>query len=121
MALEHMSKKSPGDLTTAKEVAEQCHAPFDATARVMQIMAQNGWLRSEQGASGGYKLLTNLSAISMHDLIEIIEGPPRITKCIQLEACDIQKSCNIISPMQKLNEKLSRFYKNLSIKEVLMR
>ncbi len=31
-----------GELTTAKEVSDSFHTPFDATARVMQQMAQEG-------------------------------------------------------------------------------
>ena len=60
MALKHMSLKGPGELTSAKEVADRYRTPFDATARVMQMMAARGLLRSEQGAQGGYQLSREL-------------------------------------------------------------
>ena len=122
MALKHMSRKMPGELTSAKEVSGSYQAPFDATARVMQMMAQRGLLKSEQGAAGGYQILKDLSKVTLHDLIDIIEGPTSIAKCIhQEEPCELQSSCNIMSPVQALNQKLVEFYKNLSLKELLFK
>lgn len=121
MALKHMSHKTPGELTSAKEVAEAYHAPFDATARVMQLMAQKGWLRAEYGASGGYQITKDLARLSLQDLIETIEGPTKLTKCMQEEICESQKSCNIISPIEHLNQKLNEFYKGVTLRELLTR
>ncbi|MEZ0392233.1 MAG: Rrf2 family transcriptional regulator [Pseudobdellovibrionaceae bacterium] len=122
MALKHMSRKTSGELTSAKEVSDSYQAPFDATARVMQIMAQNGILKSEQGVNGGYQITKDLSKVTLQDLIEVIQGPTQIAKCIHKEeACELQSSCNIISPVQTLNQKLNDFYKNLTLKELLVK
>ena len=120
MALKHMSQKMPGNLTTAKEVSESYHAPFDATARVMQLMAQQGWLRSEQGAFGGYQITKDLSRVTLLDLLNTIQGPTKIAKCMNKgSSCEVQTSCNIISPIQTLNSRLNDFYRSLSIRDVL--
>lgn len=125
MALKYMSKKIPGELTTAKEVSDSFRTPFDATARVMQQMAQKGGiLRSEYGASGGYQITKDLAKVSIQDLIDIIEGPTALVKCLHKEGeegrCDIKDTCNILSPVKYLNQKLSDFYKGISLKEVLL-
>ena len=122
MALKYMSQKIPGELTSAKEVSDAFHTPFDATARVMQQMASKGGiLRAEYGASGGYQITKDLAKISMHDLVEIIEGTTALVKCLHKEApCEIQGTCNIVSPVTTLNQKLIEFYKGLSLKELLV-
>lgn len=121
MALKFMSQKIPGELTSAKEVSENLNTPFDATARVMQIMAQNSLLRSEHGANGGYQITKDLGKISLHELVEIIEGPTALVKCVLKEnPCDIQSKCNIVSPITNLNQKMNEFYKNVSLKELLI-
>ena len=120
MALKYMSQKMPGELTTAKEVSETFHTPFDATARVMQVMAQKNWLRSEQGALGGYQLTKDLSKLNIQDLIEMIEGRTAVARCLHKQSpCEIQSSCNIISPVANINTKLSEFYQNLNLKDLL--
>jgi Rrf2 family protein len=123
MALKYMSKKIPGELTTAKEVSDAFHTPFDATARVMQQMAsaKHGLLRAEYGANGGYQITKDLARISIHDLLEIIEGPTALVKCLHKEEpCDIQETCNIVSPLTQLNNRLTDFYKSVSLKELLL-
>lgn len=120
IALKHMSLKGPGELTSAKEVADRYRTPFDATARVMQMMAANGLLRSEQGAQGGYQLSRELEGVSMHHLIEMIQGPTAVAKCMGNEdACEIQGTCNITKPVLSLNKKLDEFYKNLDLGELI--
>ncbi len=120
MALKYMSQKTPGELTTAKEVSEAFHTPFDATARVMQVMVQKNWLRSEQGATGGYQLTKDLLKLNMQDLIEIIEGRTAISRCLQNQsACEIQTTCNIVSPIASINLKLNEFYQNINLKDLL--
>lgn len=122
MALKHLCAKVPGERTTAKEVSESYHSPFDATARVMQVMAQKGWLKSEYGAFGGYQLSKDLSKVSLLDLMNVIQGPSPIAKCIyrdKVEPCEIQDKCNIISPIHSLNTRLSNFYSSVSIQELL--
>ncbi|MGZ3785263.1 MAG: RrF2 family transcriptional regulator [Bdellovibrio sp.] len=122
MALKYMSQKIPGELTSAKEVSDAFHTPFDATARVMQQMAQKGGiLRAEYGASGGYQITKDLAKLSIQDLIEIIEGPTALVKCLHKEGpCEIQETCNIVSPISHLNERLTDFYKSLSLKDLLV-
>jgi Rrf2 family nitric oxide-sensitive transcriptional repressor len=122
MALKYMSQKIPGELTTAKEVSDSFHTPFDATARVMQQMTQRGSiLRAEYGVNGGYQINKDLAKISIQDLIEIVEGPTALVKCLHKEdPCEIQDTCNILSPVSLLNQRLTEFYKNLSLKELLI-
>lgn len=122
MALKYMSQKIPGELTSAKEVSEAFHTPFDATARVMQQMAQKGgFLRAEYGANGGYQITKDLAKVSIHDLVEVIEGPTALVKCLHKEApCEIQGTCNIVSPITNLNHKLTDFYKSVSLKDLLV-
>jgi Rrf2 family transcriptional regulator, nitric oxide-sensitive transcriptional repressor len=122
MALKHMSRKMPGELTSAKEVSDSYQAPFDATARVMQLMAQSGILRSSPGAQGGYQITKDLAKVTLHDLMELIQGPTQIAKCLHKEEpCEIQSSCNIVSPVHTLNQKLNDFYKNVTLKELLFK
>ncbi len=122
MALKYMTGKIPGELTSAKEVSDNFKTPFDATARVMQMMAQKGLLRAEYGASGGYQISKDLSRVSVHDLVQIIDGPTALVKCLHKtdEPCEIQGTCNIVSPVTQLNKKLTEFYRGLSLKELLI-
>jgi Rrf2 family protein len=120
MALKVMAGKRPGELTSAKEVVEQTGCPFDATARVLQQLAQKEILRSEQGAHGGYVLVRDLGKVSLYDLMQIVLGPVAVAKCLQdPHGCDLTHTCNIISPVSLFNRRLNEFYQGLSVGELL--
>jgi Rrf2 family protein len=117
-----MRSKAPGERTTVKEIAAQYGCPTDVTARVLQALAGKAVLNSEQGAHGGYMIAKDLSRVSFYELLEMILGPMGVAKCLQESqegACDLRNTCNIISPIQLLNRKLSDFYRSLSVAELI--
>jgi Rrf2 family protein len=122
LALKYMSQKTPGQLTTAKEIAEKLGCPYDATSRVLQIMAANGILKSEHGSQGGYMIVRDLSKVNFLLLNEIILGPVEVAKCLQKEGdseCELLSSCNIMAPVKNLNAKLNVFFKEIPLAQIL--
>lgn len=120
MALKFMLGKLPGQLTQVKEVCECTGAPFDATSRVMQLMSHKGILKSEQGAHGGYQIVKDLSKVSFYELCGVVLGPVNIVKCVNSEnPCDLYETCNIKSPLFNLNQKITEFYKTVTVLELL--
>ncbi len=121
MALKIMAEKRPGELTTAKEIAESMGSPFDATARVLQKMAQHRILKSEHGAHGGYVLVRDLSGVSLLELSELILGTVKAAKCLQSAGeCELKGRCNIHSPISILNRKQEEFYRGITLGELLL-
>lgn len=121
IALRHMSTKAPGQLTSAKEICAIYNTPFDPTSRVLQIMVQHEIVRAEQGAHGGYQILRDLSKLSLYEMTQIIEGPIQIVNCFHgnYSHCDITASCNVISPMLNLNEKIAALFKTINVQELI--
>ena len=121
MALKYMGNKSAGDLTSAKEICEVYQTPFDPTARVLQIMAQNHILRAEQGAHGGYQIVMDLSRVSLRALSDMIIGPIEITNCAQGDdsQCAISETCQIMEPMVALNRQVERFFDTVTVESLI--
>ena len=120
MALKHMSAKVPGELTSAKEVVGSTGVPFDATARVMQQMANRGLLRSEQGAHGGYVIMRDLTKVSLFELYEMILGKLETARCVgEGKGCELETNCNIQSPMNLLHRRMTDFYRGVVLSDLL--
>jgi Rrf2 family protein len=120
IALKHLNIKNDGALTSAKEISTQYNISFDVVSRVLQALNQAGIVKSIQGVQGGYHLLMNLSEVSLYRLIEVIEGPLMLVKCINnVESCELVSSCNIVSPVAILNDKIIEFYKTITILDLL--
>ena len=122
IVLQHLSHQPQGQLTTVKEVCDKYRAPFEVVAKVMQQLSNKKILKSEQGAHGGYLVQCDLSKFSFFDLVEIIEGPVGLVKCLHNEKapqCELFSNCNIVSPLSFLNERLIQFYQDLTLTDLL--
>lgn len=121
IALKHMSTKSPGQLTSAKEICGLYQTPFDPTSRVLQIMAQNGILNAEQGAKGGYQIIKDLSKISARELSDMIIGPIKITNCAHddFSECAISSKCLISGSMVNLNESIQNLFSTIMVGDLI--
>lgn len=119
MVLKHMNAKNLEDLTTAREICDKYNIPFDTTAKVMQQMNTYGFFNSHKGVKGGYSLKINLKNISYLELVQLVEGKKATIDCM-MDKCTLLNSCNIVSPMKKLNEHLMYFFKGLTLDELLV-
>ena len=119
IALKFMHDASPGQIIAAREICADKNLPFDATSRVMQKLARKEILKSNQGTKGGYQLVADLSRVSVYDFMESAVGPVELAKCLNVNSsCKLVGSCNIISPMTTLNNKLIEFYKSINLRDL---
>ncbi len=104
MALMHLAQQE-GSCST-REMAAGYGMPQDLLAKVLQKLAREGLVVSHQGTKGGYQLARAADAINVVQVIEIVEeGPLALTQCLtELGACDQFDTCNIKSPLQRLND-----------------
>lgn len=122
IALKYMSSKFAGQITTVKEICTATGVPFDATSRVMQLMVRSKILKAEIGAGGGYMLVRDLSKISFLEIVELVTGKIKVVRCASnAGGCEILSSCNVVSPLRELNNKLIQFYGDLTVADLLKR
>jgi len=121
IALKYMSRKTPGQLTSAKEICDLYHAPFDPTSRVLQIMAQQGLLHAEQGAHGGYQISKDLGKVTLGNLSRMITGPIKIASCFSgnYSHCELNGSCSVIGPMLNLNERIVGMFDEIDVADLI--
>jgi Rrf2 family protein len=119
-ALKHMANKKSSQLSSAKEICTKYSIPFDPTARVLQLMAQKGVLKVEQGAHGGYSLQGDLKALSVYELSQMVVGGLAVTDCAaEKGACDRLDQCVLKGAMAKLNTKVVNAFKDVMVSEMI--
>lgn len=117
--VDKQSSEDKNRLTSAREVCDQFNIPFDTTAKVMQLMNSAGILDSTKGVKGGYFLKADLASISYLELSELIEGKQFAMDCVKMK-CSLIETCNITTPVNRLNQYLSLFFQDLSLKDLLI-
>ncbi|MBF0569351.1 MAG: Rrf2 family transcriptional regulator [Candidatus Omnitrophica bacterium] len=119
-ALKYMKGKKAGELATAGEICEKFGIPFDPTSRTLQIMAQKGILKAEQGAYGGYRIAGDLSKVTIYDLNDMIVGPMAVTKCSgKKDTCEHTSKCTLKGAMAKLNAKMLKVFREVKVSEMI--
>lgn len=64
------------------QLAEQIGTTAGFVPQVLAPLAARGWVRSDPGPTGGYRLAADLADVSVLDVIEAIEGPTDTGRCV---------------------------------------
>lgn len=118
----------PTQTVSAREIAEAFHMPAALVMNILKTLHHGQLLSSTRGTKGGYRLTADLGNVSMHDLIEILEGPVRLAECVIMEneeencgrgLCKINKECPIQAPIKALHGRLVGFLKEVRLADIL--
>lgn len=121
MALGHINKKSSVENcspVSAREIADKFGIPYDTTSSVLQTLARAKILESQQGISGGYHLIQDLTHLSLLELTELIEKKNFYVDC-QERKCDLIDACNIKKPLDKLHKELRSIFAQMKVGNLL--
>lgn len=115
IALKHLAVHGP-DSSSAKEIAETYGIPLPLLSKILQKLAKNGFLQSEHGTNGGYKLARDARDITALEVIRTIDGPIFLTACFTEHGyCCHTDKCIVRDPLQKVHEGILRLLGNISI------
>ncbi len=119
IALKHLSTQGPAGSSNAKEIAETYHIPLPLLAKVLQKLVKSGFLRSEHGTNGGYRLARAASTINALEVIRAIDGPIILTSCFTDHGvCDQSQLCNVREPLRKIHEGILGLLANITIADM---
>jgi len=104
---------------TAKEIAEAYRIPLPLLSKVLQSLARGGFLASEQGTKGGYRLGRDPHTISALEVIRAIDGPVILTACFHDDGgCDQLQTCTVKTPLRKVHEGILKLLDGITISDM---
>ena len=120
MALKYLAEHTDEASLSAKDIAEAYHIPPQLLAKILQLLAREGLLRSHAGMNGGYTLSRQPQNITAFEVIRIIDGPLFITSCVtESGICDLTSSCTIKEPLARVNDSISDVLKKIRISDLV--
>jgi FeS assembly SUF system regulator len=115
IALKHLVVHGP-ESSSAKEIADLYGIPLPLLSKILQKLSKNGFLRSEHGTNGGYKLARDPRQITALEVIRLIDGPVFLTTCFTEHGyCCHTDKCIVRDPLQKVHEGILRLLASISI------
>ena len=118
IALKHLAVNGP-ESSSAKEIAEMYGVPVALLSKILQKLAKNGFLQSEHGTHGGYKLARDPREITALEVIRSIDGPIFLTACFTEHGyCCHTDKCIVRDPLQKVHEGILRLLASITIADM---
>ena len=118
IALKHLAVQGPAS-SSAKEIAETYGVPVALLSKILQKLVKNGFLRSEHGTNGGYRLARPAQDITALDVIRSIDGPIFLTACFTEHGyCCHTDKCIVRDPLQKVHEGILRLLASITIADM---
>ena len=101
----------------------QLAAVLDATpgfmAQVLNPLVKVGWVASEPGPSGGYRLVADITRVSVLDVVEVIDGPTDDGRCVVADRpCSEATPCALHHAWARARHVLTSTLAGLSLADV---
>ncbi|MAG56146.1 MAG: SUF system Fe-S cluster assembly regulator [Planctomycetes bacterium] len=93
---------------SARELADQSHAPLPMVSKVLKLLTRASLLESTRGAHGGYRLTRPPESVTVGEIIVACDGPISVTECAPDEPttsnCAQEPFCPVAGSWQRLND-----------------
>lgn len=117
ISLKHLAVKN--DSASAKEIADTYGIPLPLLSKVLQKLARNGFLASEHGTNGGYRLARDARAINALEVIRSIDGPIFLTSCFTDDGeCGQSNRCIVREPLRRVHDGITKLLESISIADM---
>ncbi|NLG26934.1 MAG: Rrf2 family transcriptional regulator [Chloroflexi bacterium] len=108
-----------GTVAQVSEIAQQEALPESYLAKIFQDLAKNGIIHSHRGASGGFSLARPADQITLRQMVEAIEGPIYLQRCLApWEHCDKADCCALYPILAKAQADLLALLDGTSLHEL---
>ncbi len=114
---------SEGDLVDAKTLSEITQVTQRFTLKILRKLVQGDFISSVKGVKGGYRLKLPANEITLRSVIEHIDGPIVIARCLDSEGvCTLnhdKTSCIYHHIFDRISTDVANKLGSVTIKDVL--
>ena len=90
--------------------------------QVINPLKVSGLLRATRGAHGGYMLAKPAKRITVHDIVDILEGPVSIVACVQEPgSCGRSATCTARDAWSEIEARLNEAMQGITLQHLLER
>ncbi len=98
-----------GERASTQEIAERQSIPAPFLAKIVSQLSTSGLLETYRGAGGGVVLARPPSEINLLDVIEALDGPVRLNRCVlEPDNCPLEGKCPVHDIWMEAQRDLTR-------------
>jgi Rrf2 family cysteine metabolism transcriptional repressor len=119
MAIHYIARHEDDGAVSAKRIAEEFAIPPELLAKILQRLARERLITSQNGPKGGYVLARRPAEITVGEVIRALEGPINIVSCLEDSDCPQMARCNLRRPVRKIQAAISQMLDTMSLAELV--
>ena len=118
-ALVKLASLPSGEYGMAKNIAADTNIPAHFLAKILQDLARDGFLKSNKGPRGGFRLSLPAEDISMLRIVEAVDGAGRYDRCIGgAPECNDRAACGMHDSWKAVRSRIIEYLGGTSIADL---
>jgi Rrf2 family protein len=118
MAIHYIAVHDDLGAVSAKRIAEEFSIPQELMAKILQRLAKERLIVSQNGPKGGYVLTRRPAEISLGEVIRALEGPISIVSCLEDDECPQMERCSLRRPVKKIQVAITQMLDSMTLAEL---
>lgn len=121
-AVVFLAGQPQGAMVEAQVIAREVVIPMRFLLKIMPSLIKAGIVRSQRGAGGGYALARSPREISLLDILEAIEGPIRLNRClIDVDLCSrgAAPACKVHQALGDIQTRLAQDFARCVVADLI--
>ncbi len=117
--LTELASHPPGTTVTSKEIAARRSIPVNLVVQLLAVLKDAGWTSGTRGPAGGIQLIKDPQAINLRQIIEAVDGPIGITRCLfSSTPCRDQSHCSLRGIWSKAQQEMLKVLEDATVKDM---
>jgi Rrf2 family protein len=109
----------PGESALVKDIAADTGIPIHFLAKILQDLARGGFLKSNKGPRGGFRLAISPAELPLLRIIEVVDGAGRYQRCIAgSEECSERALCSMHDSWVPVRSHIVEYLQGTSIADL---
>ena len=119
-AMVHLAKHWQQEPVSTRQIAQEEDISYQLACKLMQRLHKAELIESYRGPKGGFQLCRKPSKINLLEIIETIQGPVSLNRCLMdSTACLRQSTCPVSKKLVKLQGYLETSLRDVTLDELL--
>ena len=115
------TRRGEGPISTG-EIAQAQAIPPRFLELILAQLKQAGYVESQRGARGGYRLAASPDALTVGEVIRLVEGPLGPVKCLaspDQADCPLMGRCVFLGLWERAYDAVSQVYDSTSLQDLI--